>query len=142
MVDLALCIAYIIAAEYVGHRFVQHRGIVVGKKSRIFQRHAVEHHAKRRHDINIAVGPLTAIAVASPMFLVASWWVVIGCALVYDRIWTSLHSAHHDLPGYEWVRRIPGYRLFRRHHLAHHTKANTNYGAVFIFTDYLFGTKA
>lgn len=141
MVDLILCVAYIVIAEYLVHRFVQHRGLILGKKSEVFQRHAVEHHAKRRYDINTSIGPLTSIALASPLFLIAPWWMVIGCALIYDRSWTCLHKAHHDL-GCAWLKRVPGYGLFRRHHLAHHTKANTNYGAVFIFTDYLFGTKA
>lgn len=137
--------AYAHLAEYAIHRWLMH-STMFGRTIH-YEEHAVEHHGKKRMDINIAIGHGNALRVYSPMIalmlLFDLWWAVgaVGLALTYSGLWTMLHHAHHDLE-FLWIKRIPGYGFWRRHHLKHHDQPNCNFGALFPWTDYLFGTKA
>jgi sterol desaturase/sphingolipid hydroxylase (fatty acid hydroxylase superfamily) len=112
-----------------------------------WEEHAIQHHAKDRVDINIAITPTQTLIGSLPVYiagyLLCGWWAValsIFFALFYSFAWTALHSSIHNL-GYTWVTYIPFYKVWRDHHLVHHKHVNKNFGTLFIWTDYLFGTK-
>jgi sterol desaturase/sphingolipid hydroxylase (fatty acid hydroxylase superfamily) len=140
-----LCsVLYAAIAEYVAHRWFMHMPIPT--RTKVYENHAVEHHGKGRNDINISMDPIAVAILGSPVFLpilIVGWWwgiFTVIMLVLYQQSWTKLHHAHHNLK-YRWVKRIPGYYLMRCHHLLHHDHPNKNFGAVFIFSDYLFGTK-
>jgi len=140
-----LSVLWIALGEYIAHRWVMHRG-VLGRNA-WWREHAVEHHGHNRNDVGIDLSWPTVLLVASPMLLgciVLGWqWAlfVVGESMFYAWLWTSLHSAYHEV-GCEWIKRWSYYDQWKHHHMLHHDYPNKNYGAVCIWTDYAFGTKA
>lgn len=138
-------VIYAHLAEYAAHRWMMHRPIF--PRSWFYREHAIEHHGRRRNDINIEISPLTVALLAAPALSACAWlgpwwlaaWVVGVHA--YACAWTQIHKAHHDL-GAAWVKRLPGYAYSRRAHLRHHDQPHRNFGTVFPWTDYLFRTAA
>jgi sterol desaturase/sphingolipid hydroxylase (fatty acid hydroxylase superfamily) len=129
--------------EYFAHRWTMHRP-GLGKGS-WWSDHAIEHHKKHRMDINIVLSALTTFFAALPLllftFILGKWWIifVLVFCMLYAQIWSSLHASHHDV-GSSWISKLPLYKIWRQHHLVHHDHPNKNFGTIFIWTDYLFGT--
>jgi hypothetical protein len=142
---VAIAITYAPCVEYLAHRFAMHQPRF--GRAWWWREHAIEHHLKGRNDINVDISPVTVSVLASPLLTGCVWlswpWAVFVAVMVlgYATVWTVLHRAHHDV-GCAWVKRLPGYGLWRNHHLQHHTRANKNFGTVFLCTDWLFGTAA
>lgn len=140
---IASTILYAIVAEYVSHRWLMHRPYP-WRHSRYIE-HAIEHHGKGRNDVNIGLSPLTVMAVGCPLLLWSlqfgvSWIVAyVAICTAYAATWSMLHAAHHDLR-FEFLKRIPGYKWLRRHHLLHHDHPNRNFGTLFPVSDFIFGT--
>ncbi len=136
-------VLYAATAEYIAHRWFMHQPIP--SRTVTYTDHSVEHHGKRRVDINISMNQYAVFIIGSPMFLgyfCYGWVWILGVALgmiLYCMTWTNVHKAHHDLKN-KWLNKFPPYRLMRRHHLIHHEHPNKNFGAVFIFSDLLYGT--
>ncbi|WP_363322087.1 sterol desaturase family protein [Accumulibacter sp.] len=134
---------YAPAAEYIAHRWVMH---VPGLgKGSWWRDHAVEHHRRGRNDINIEVSALTVVLTASPLFALAiplGWpWVatLLMCCILYAALWSSLHAAYHGKAD-TWLTQLPWYPVWKRHHERHHERPDRNFGAVFVYSDALFGT--
>jgi len=133
--------------EYVVHRWAMHR-----RGSSFFQSHAVEHHGHNRNEnrhmglslgqwvvANLSLSPLTITVslLADPFF----WIYQLAFTLWWFMSWGFIHRAIHDEPSFWWgAYLVPWFRWSRAHHLNHHKKVTTNFGAVFPWTDYLFGT--
>lgn len=136
---------YTSIAEYWAHRFLMHQGIF-GKNS-IWYAHTVEHHANHRNDINIELSFFHSFILGLPLLVFCFWlgflWLIclVIMAWLHSYSWTLLHSAYHGVARHLWVKKWWYYKVWERHHLLHHKYWNKNYGAVFIWTDYLFGTK-
>lgn len=143
-VTVALFYAHVV--EYAFHRWVLHQPLP-GFLRNEFVEHSIEHHGKGRLDINIAANPFTISFVASPLLIFCLclpwhiWMFFVLClSFGWAGAWTALHMCHHDL-GFLWLKRLRIYNTWRAHHIQHHRNPRTNYGAVFPWTDYLFGTK-
>jgi sterol desaturase/sphingolipid hydroxylase (fatty acid hydroxylase superfamily) len=143
---IILLFVYAHLAEYGLHRWVMHEKRR-GWLRREYQAHHVEHHGRGRNDLNINAHPHVIFTVASPLLLICVWlgWpfaaVIAAFSGTYAAAWSLLHHAHHDLR-FGWLHHVPGYSLWRDHHLSHHERPNRNFGTVFPWTDYIFGTKA
>lgn len=142
---LAGLLAYAHLAEYAVHRWAMHRPFF-GRNSSAYRDHHVEHHGKSRNDINIDASPLVVTFLASPFFAGCYWlgwpWafaVLLFCA-VYADLWTRLHFAIHSKPFLSWD--CPLLCPWIVHHHIHHANPGRNFGTLFPWTDYLFGTKA
>lgn len=145
LLNLGAFLVYAHLAEYATHRWLMHRS-VPGLRGE-FIAHAIEHHGHGRNDLNIDANPLVILTLGSPLLVGCVWlgtaWfavVAIGCWM-YAAFWTLLHRAHHDV-GSHWLRAVPGYAIWRSHHLEHHRRPTRNFGTVFIWTDQLFGTQS
>ena len=143
---IVLFISFIYASliEYGAHRWTMHSPGF--GKIPLWEEHAIQHHAKHRMDINIVLSGFTAFLAASPLLgfcFVLGWlWLVIilfGCML-YAQIWSSLHASYHEV-GSKWIINFPLYKIWEHHHLEHHKRPTKNFGTIFIWTDYVFGTK-
>jgi sterol desaturase/sphingolipid hydroxylase (fatty acid hydroxylase superfamily) len=136
---------YTSIAEYCAHRFLMH-SLIFGK-NKIWYAHTIEHHKNHNNEVNIELPPWQSFILGFPLllfcfFLGWSWLLaVIIMSIVHATSWSILHSAYHGV-GCFWVRKFWYYKKWERHHLYHHKHPRKNYGAVFIWTDYLFGTKA
>ena len=144
IIELICLLVYAQLAEYAAHRWTMHwPGLGKGKW---WHDHAVEHHARRKHWMNIGITPWTVLIACSPMLIPALWlgwvWVaiVVVACLAYSGTWSALHSAHHQ-NGCLRLRKLPGYGYWEEHHLDHHVKPTRNYAAVFPWVDRMFGTK-
>ena len=131
-------------AEYAIHRWVMHSPHL--GRGTWWTEHAVEHHGRRRNDINIDIDALSVLFAASPLLLFAGvlgWpWVVavlLAC-IAYAALWSSLHAAHHGIRG-SWTTRLGIHPIWLHHHQLHHQNPRTNFGTVFIFTDVVFRTQ-
>ncbi|MGV3662145.1 MAG: sterol desaturase family protein [Prosthecobacter sp.] len=136
-------VVYATALEYVIHRWMMHFP-GMGKND-IWRAHAIEHHGHGRNDINIALPVWMVLVPSSPLFagcfLVGGWWavyVLVSC-VGYAALWTALHSAYHEV-GHRWIARGWYYRKWRSHHMAHHDHPRKNFGAIFIWSDWIAGT--
>ncbi len=142
--SLLLSILYSALLEYWFHRWLFHRNLI----GCFYRAHTIEHHGKHRNDVNIDQPILPTMLAAAPLILAAlpagppAVAPVVVVAICYSKVWTWLHRAHHDIPQAAWVKRLPFYSRFRKHHLTHHRQPKTNFAGVFLFTDYLLGTKA
>lgn len=142
---LAIVVAFFYASfiEYFAHRFTMHKPGL--GKGTWWSEHTVEHHAKKRTDINIVLSALTTFMAAIPLLVFCIWlgllWalIVLSCCVLYAAVWSSLHAAHHEV-GSKWITKVPLYKIWRRSHLLHHEHPSKNFGTIFIWTDYLFGT--
>ena len=141
---LLLCVVYTSLVEYGLHRWVMHKPWPW--RSKYYVEHHVLHHGKNELHHNISMSPIDALIIISPVIIFAGFiqlWLMavpVVFALWYAGTWTIMHNAHHDLK-YAWIKKLPFYEWFRKHHLIHHDVPNKNYGTIFIWTDYLFGTK-
>jgi hypothetical protein len=139
-------IFYTAIVEYAAHRWLMHKGIF--GKNRIWRDHSIEHHVHRRTDINIELPPTHSFILGLPLLLLCFWlgWLWLLCvivmAILHATTWTVLHSTYHGVGKFPWVKKMWYYKQWETHHLYHHDHPRKNYGAVFIYTDYLFGTKA
>jgi hypothetical protein len=144
LVIILISFIYASLVEYGAHRWVMH--MPGFGKIHIWEEHSVQHHAKKRNDINIALSAFTVLLAASPLFgfyFILGWpWVAIvllGCVL-YAGLWTSLHASYHKVGG-KWALNLPFYSIWKHHHLAHHKHPRINFGTIFIYTDIIFRTK-
>lgn len=139
-----ICVVYTSFAEYILHRWIMHKPWPWRTKH--YVEHHVLHHGRRELHHNISMSPLMANMLILPVTVGAAcinlWFALLPIifALVYAGTWTMMHNCHHDLK-YAWIKKLPFYGWFRKHHLIHHDIPNRNYGTIFIWTDYLFGTK-
>jgi len=148
LLTIAICISLIwtMLGEYAAHRWIMHSYSIFGK-TKFWREHAVEHHAKKRNDVNIDLNPQTSFALGLPLlifcFWLGPWWItgliILACLHAYS--WSILHATYHNVGKTQWVKNFWYYKKWERHHLYHHDHPRKNYGAVFIWTDYLFGTK-
>jgi hypothetical protein len=142
---ICLSIVYTMLAEYFSHRWIMHHALF--GKNKIWKEHFVEHHIHHRNDVNITLSPVTSFILGLPLlvfcFWLGWWWVLVLVVLsiMHAGAWSILHSAYHNV-GHFWVKNWWYYKQWETHHLYHHDHPRKNYGAVFIYTDYLFGTKA
>lgn len=131
-------------AEYAAHRWTMHYP-GLGKAS-WWQEHAVEHHAKGRNDINIDLSALTTLFAGVPLLVFCPWlgwpWVcfVMLACIVYAALWSNLHAAYHDICD-SWLTRLPFFAYWKAHHMRHHDHPGRNFGTVFVYMDWLFGTQ-
>jgi sterol desaturase/sphingolipid hydroxylase (fatty acid hydroxylase superfamily) len=136
-------VLYTPLAEYAAHRWLMHYpGLGRGSW---WREHAIEHHGKSRNDVNIDINALSVAASVTPLLVFAiflGWaWVafVLFASIAYAALWSSLHEAYHGVSE-NWVTKFRYYDFWRNHHLKHHQRPTRNFGTVFIFTDWLFGT--
>jgi sterol desaturase/sphingolipid hydroxylase (fatty acid hydroxylase superfamily) len=136
-------VLYTPLAEYAAHRWLMHYpGLGRGSW---WREHAIEHHGKGRNDVNIDINALSVAASVTPLLVFAiflGWaWVafVLFASIAYSALWSSLHEAYHGVSE-NWVTKFRFYDIWRNHHLKHHQRPTRNFGTVFIFTDWLFGT--
>lgn len=133
--------------EYVSHRWFMHRR----RGHHVYRQHCVEHHHHQRNEsIHIDMHPFQPANGLSALALVAGAWafsltaavVWVVCLGAYCWVWTTIHRASHDLGKANWLTRTRYATAAVKHHLAHHEKPYLNFGTVFYFTDWLFGTSA
>jgi hypothetical protein len=116
-----------------------------------FQSHAIEHHkdgCNEEHHMGLR-GQLWDVTLKSfPVIflisLVTPWFPIVFYPfyLWWFLSWEFIHRAIHDEKGYGWgAWLLPWYRWSRKHHLDHHKKVTKNFGAVFPWSDYFFGTR-
>ena len=139
-------IIYAHIIEYVTHRWLMHFPLF--GRCWPYTEHAVEHHLKKRNDVNIYISPLVPWMFLTPLlfgvyYLGYIWvFVLFLFGLMYSITWSFLHMVHHDLDKQKSILRVlPGYKYWRAHHLNHHKKTTKNFGTVFPWTDIFFGTK-
>ena len=112
----------------------------------IFTEHAVEHHGKKRNDINIDLLPHNHIILGSPLIFGAymisySCLAALLCIFAFHSYtWTKVHRGIHGLEK-NWLMKTKYYKKAKQHHELHHDRPGKNFGVVFLFTDRLFGTK-
>jgi len=133
-------------AEYLIHKHTMH------KRKRwlpywVFKHHAIDHHKDGRHDLNIDLPIWMHLSIGSPLiaasYLIGGWVCTIPLLITFfyhSYIWTHMHRAIHDLEDH-WITKTNYYKRAKKHHLDHHKRPATNFGVVFLWTDYIFGTK-
>jgi len=145
---LWLLIWYLVMAfaEYLIHKHTMH------KRKRwlpfwVFKHHAIDHHRDDRHDLNIDLPVYMHLLTGSPLiaasYLLFGWVSTIPLLITFcyhSYVWTHMHRAIHDLENH-WITKTKYYKRAKSHHLGHHDKPTKNFGVVFLWTDYLFGTK-
>ena len=130
--------------EYIVHRWFMH-----GHKSPVTQlrlEHQFMHHDSERNDMNIDMKPWRQLKLTTPVWIPLTYFfpalgvffVAIVCFHAY--LWTKVHRAHHDLED-SWVTKTSLYKRLRRHHLKHQEDDTKNFGVIWIWNDYFFGTK-
>jgi hypothetical protein len=144
LIVMILAFLYASLIEYIAHKWTMHKPGL--GKIPLWEEHAIQHHAKHRMDVNIVLSAFTVFLAASPLlffcFWLGWWWaliVMIGCML-YAAIWSELHAAYHEV-GKKWITKFPLYKTWRNHHLKHHEHPNKNFGTLFLWVDWIFGTK-
>lgn len=143
-------IVYAAAVEYGSHRWWMHKP---GGLYWMYENHAILHHAGSRNDVNVDMPVWVPLVGVSPYLVLAgvfaAWhprlWITLSLTIVaawlYSYAWTHIHRGAHDLESH-WLHRLPLYNVIREHHLAHHRQPNANFGAIFWFSDRVFGTRA
>lgn len=133
--------------EYLIHRYTMHRKMKI-LPSWIFQHHSIEHHHHERNDINIDLPFYNHLIIGSPL-IIGAFFMGLPCLLAllsvfafHSYTWTKIHRGIHDLEK-NWVMKyLPSYfKWAKHHHELHHHRPGRNFGVVYLFTDYLFGTK-
>jgi hypothetical protein len=140
------CVSFVAVLEYIGHRYFMHRPLMdrFGLPN-IFFNHAVLHHRGRRNDRNVDLPVRTHFLWGFPFVGAIGYFDLTGavvlslCFVGHAVLWTRIHRAIHGLEN-NWTKRLWFYRAIERHHLEHHRRPGRNFGAVFFFTDHLFGT--
>jgi hypothetical protein len=143
--------------EYATHRWIMHKvNRLLDPGLLQLKSHGKHHQGSNHHDL-VDMPVINGLRLTAPFLLaVLVWGYVVGPAtsvlapglallswsFVYTWLWNRMHRAIHDVEK-NWFRRSgPLFRFFLNHHLQHHKHANVNYGTVFPWTDYLFGTWA
>lgn len=141
---------YGILVEYVSHRWFMHRRSF--KKGSyldwVYLDHHIEHHAKKRNDVNVDMPAYVPLVMMTPWLLalaVLQNWallaITVGGTCGYAVLWTRLHRQIHGIE-LNWTRFLPWFPNWCRHHEKHHKDTRKNFGTVFYFSDHLFRTKA
>ena len=141
-----VAVGFVAVLEYVGHRYFMHRPLMdrFGLPD-IFFKHAIIHHRDRRNDQNVDLPVRTHFIWGLPLIAASGYLDPVGaivfclCFVCHAVLWTKIHRAIHGLEN-NWTLRLWFYRAIERHHLEHHRRPGRNFGAVFPFTDRLFGT--
>ena len=141
---LVACLMVIQLAEHQLHLRVMHKKTWFVSA---WHRHVVEHHGKKRTDINVDMPFSIPQMAAVPVYIVLAifgQWLVMGIVfallLFYSYVWTKLHRAMHGLED-NWLGRSRGFGYWCDHHLAHHNHPSKNLATVFPWMDALLGTK-
>lgn len=145
--SLALCFTMGTIGEYAMHRFWMHR-----RGSHWYESHHVEHHGlgmNERHHMGLS-GRFALVWTAmlpinvSLSTVLYPWhvavWTIFQAWWFFS--WEYVHRAIHDEPSYGWgAMLVPWFRWTKRHHLAHHVKTSSNFGAMFPWADIFFRTR-
>lgn len=135
--------------EYASHRFVLHKPLF-GKNGASYQDHHIDHHHRGMNEsIHLDVHvlqrnnllPIAAILLTVYLIggiVAALTWLC--CLTVYGEVWGQIHREAHGL-GSDWIAKTWYGKEAIKHHLIHHENPKRNYGTVFPFTDWIFGTK-
>jgi hypothetical protein len=141
--------------EYSTHRWIMHvANRLLDPQLRQLKSHAGHH--KGANDPEFVDVPLkNCFLLTSPAFVVLAVWgfaigpwsavaipaaALLAWSFSYRYLWARMHRAIHGIES-NWFQRCgPVFHFFRNHHLRHHVNARVNYGTVFPWTDYLFGT--
>lgn len=86
---------------------------------------------------------------SAPLSIGLTWllWPYAGAAFIvlcgwWYFAWKSTHRLIHDDRRYWWARVVvPYYHAVLKHHEGHHVRPTRNFGALFFWSDYVFGTK-
>ena len=131
--------------EYFIHRYTMHKKTFLPKW--IWKHHAIDHHRDNRNDINVDLPFYMHLVIGSPLIAITYFYfgvIATLCLLVtffyHSYIWTHMHRAIHDLED-NWITKTKYYERAKRHHLLHHRRPASNFGVVFLWTDYIFNTK-
>ncbi len=143
--------------EYIAHRWIMHKANHLLDPDLSQLRAHGKHHQGANHFDLVDVPLKNCFRLTAPFILgVLAWGWFVGpvssivapllalltWCFVYAYLWNRMHRAIHDLEK-NWFRRSgPIFRFFMNHHLQHHARARVNYGTVFPWTDYVFGTNA
>lgn len=143
-------VAYGMTAEYISHRWMMHKRFFPknGPFDWIYENHSIQHHGLSRYDVNVDMPlwiPIVGILPFVLYFLYVGNFLLVSVCLLgavkYSFFWTHIHRASHNIKGSAWVKYIPFIEYWLKHHELHHQHPNKNFGTIFIFSDYLFGTK-
>jgi hypothetical protein len=158
---IPLTFLYANLSEYLGHRGPMHRKTRF--LGRIFERHAIEHHAfftdeaimyETSQDYNAVLFPpflliffigSFALPVGALLYFLISpnvCFLFVLTAVLYFLNYELLHFAYHKDPE-SWVGRLPFMDRLRRHHTCHHNRrlmTRYNFNITYPICDYLFGT--
>lgn len=147
ILSLAILALYVTTVEYVAHRWFMHR-----RGAMRYQPHHVMHHCRGDNsdeymdfDVRtasvfyLASAPLVGLLsftltpwVWAPWTAFCAWWFFA---------WKATHRLIHGDERYWWARVVvPYYPMVKRHHEGHHQRMTRNYGALFLWSDRLFGT--
>ncbi len=133
-------------AEYFIHRYLMHRQVLNFRGLKwVFEEHAIDHHFHGRNNKNIDLPVYYHLIIGSPLIIFLA--LVDPVALVplmivfwmHSYLWTKIHRATHGLES-NWISQTRWYKTFENHHLMHHKYPGKNFGVVYIFMDYVFGT--
>jgi hypothetical protein len=155
MLWFAIWVPLIALLEYGTHRWIMHKANRwLDPQLTQLKSHGAHHKGANSPEF-VDVPLRNCLLLTSPAFLVlAVWgfaigpWSVVAMAaaallawsFVYTYLWARMHRAIHDLES-NWFQRCgPVFQYFRNHHLKHHANARVNFGTVFPWTDYVFGT--
>lgn len=143
---LAGSLLYVALVEYIAHRHFMHRPLLdrLGLRQ-VFHEHAILHHRDGRNDLNInlplyvhCIWGLPSVGIVGLFDLVGA--LILSAVFVcHSILWTKLHRAIHGLED-NWTMSFRFYSVIEHHHQEHHRRPGKNFGGVFLFTDYLFGT--
>jgi ubiquinone/menaquinone biosynthesis C-methylase UbiE len=143
--------------EYATHRWIMHKvNRWLDPNLEQLRAHGKHHQGMNHHDL-VDVPVRNGLRLTAPVILCVLVWgffvgpvasiiapvlALLSWNFIYPYLWNRMHRAIHDLEA-NWFRRSgPIFRFFSNHHLQHHAQANVNFGTVFPWTDYLFGTRA
>ena len=143
-----LVVWYLVMAfmEYIIHRYTMHKRQNWLPKW-IWKHHAVDHHRDDRNDLNIDLPFYIHLVVGSPILFLSYYYfgiISMSCLLAifyyHSYVWTHMHRAIHGIKDH-WIGNTKYYERAKKHHLDHHKRPAKNFGVVFLWTDYVFGTK-
>jgi hypothetical protein len=158
---LPLTFVYANFAEYFGHRGPMHH-LRPGLRM-VYERHTRQHHRfftetnmafESSRDFKVVLFPPVLVAFflfafGTPIALLLAWlttpnvgYLFALTAAAYFLNYELLHFAHH-LPSEHIVSRLPGMRVLRRLHTAHHDPklmAGHNFNISYPLGDWVFGT--
>lgn len=148
--------------EYFTHRIFMHkrrRGF-----TEFYKIHHVEHHGQGvNHGIHMDQSSFFHHLIALPLYIglaisayngetkywmggaysIGTMYAISLSFLHHSLIWTATHRAIHGVRMNrfdKWIVRQKGYAWRSIHHEIHHQRPNKNYGVVYRWPDWLFGT--